>query len=159
VIDVRLGQTLDTKTNHSGERFSATLAAPIVADGVVVVPQGANFFGRIGESKQSGRFKGRAVMDLRLEAFELNGRRYEIATSHVDKVSGRHRKRNILFIGGGAGAGASIGAVAGGPAGALIGAGAGAGAGTIGAVFTGKKNVHIPVETVLHFRLRESVPL
>lgn len=159
VIDVRLGQSLDTKTNRAGERFVTTLATPLVMDGKVVVPRGANFYGRIGESKSSGRLKGRAVMDLRLEAFDLNGRRYQIMTSKVDRVSGRHRKRNLLLIGGGAGAGASVGAIAGGPAGALIGAGAGAGAGTVGAVITGKKNVHIPVETVLHFRLREPVPL
>jgi hypothetical protein len=158
-INVRLGETLDTRTNRAGEKFTATLASPIVIDGKVMVPQGTNFFGRIGASKPSGRFKGRAVMDLRLEAFDLHGKRYAIATSAVDRVSGRHRKRNIVLIGGGAGAGASIGAIAGGPAGALIGAGAGAGAGSVGAFITGKKNVHIPVETLLHFRLRESVPL
>jgi hypothetical protein len=49
--------------------------------------------------------------------------------------------------------------LAGGPAGALIGAGAGAGAGTIGAVFTGKKNVSLPVETRLSFELRRPVQL
>lgn len=159
VLRVRLAQSLDTKTNHAGERFRATLDAPIIVDNKVVIPKGANFSGRIDESKNSGRFKGRAMMNLSLDSFEVNGKIYQITTSHVDRVSGRHRKRNLIAIGGGAGAGAGIGALAGGPAGALIGAGAGAGAGTIGAVITGKKNVHIPVETVLSFRLREPVPL
>lgn len=159
VLRVRLAQTLDTKTSHAGQRFKATLDSPIVVDNQVVIPKGANFSGRIDESRESGRLKGRAIMNLSLDSFEMNGKIYRITTSHVDRVSARHRKRNIIAIAGGAGAGAGIGALAGGPAGALIGAGAGAGAGTIGAVITGKKDVHIPVETVLTFRLQEPVPL
>ncbi|HLH00667.1 MAG TPA: hypothetical protein VKX49_30455 [Bryobacteraceae bacterium] len=75
------------------------------------------------------------------------------------RASGGHKKRNWSLIGGGSGLGAALGAIAGGPSGALIGAGAGAGAGTAGAVFTGKKNVRLPVETPLAFTLREPVTL
>jgi hypothetical protein len=159
IIRVRLGESLDTRTNRVGEPFTATLDAPIVVDSNVVIPRGANFTGRIDASKASGRLKGRAIMGLRLDSFELNGNKYQIATRDIDRVSGRHRRRNIVLIGGGAGTGATIGAVAGGPAGAAIGAGAGAGAGTIAAVVTGKKNVHIAVETVLSFKLRDPVEL
>jgi len=159
VLRVRLAQSLDTNKNRAGDRFKATLDAAVVVDNKVVIPKGANFSGVVDESKNSGRLKGRAVMNLSLDSFEMNGKVYKITTSHVDRVSGRHKKRNIIAIGGGAGAGAGIGALAGGPAGALIGAGAGAGAGTIGAVITGKKSVQIPVESVLSFRLREPVPL
>jgi hypothetical protein len=113
----------------------------------------------VDTSKASGRLKGRAAMTLELDSFELNGRKYQISTSHASRVSGNHKRRNIVAIGGGAGAGAGIGALAGGPAGALIGAGAGAGAGTLGAVFTGKKQVSIPVETRLSFELRRPVQL
>jgi hypothetical protein len=111
------------------------------------------------ESKASGRFKGRALMSLSLDSFELNGRRHEIRTTHVGRESGGHKKRNWVVIGGGSGLGSAIGAIAGGPAGALIGAGAGAGAGTVGAAFTGKKNVRLPVETPLAFSLRAPVTL
>jgi hypothetical protein len=159
VIRVRLAQSLDTRSNRAGDRFAATLDTPIVVDSAIVIPRGANFTGRIDASKASGRFKGRAVLGLRLDSFELNGNKYQIATSDVDRVSGRHRRRNIVLIGGGAATGAGIGALAGGPAGAAIGAGAGAGAGTIAAVITGKKNVHIAVETVLSFQLRDALEL
>jgi hypothetical protein len=159
LFQVRLAETLDTKRNRTGDRFKATLDAPIAADGREIIPRGANFSGRVDTSKASGRLKGRAVLTLELDAFELNGRKYQISTSHAARVSGAHTKRNVVAIGGGAGAGAGIGALAGGPAGALIGAGAGAGAGTLGAVFTGKKQVSIPVETRLSFELRHPVQL
>jgi hypothetical protein len=160
LFEVRLAESLNTKRNRTGDRFRATLDTPIVTEnGAEIIPRGANFSGRVDTSKASGRLKGRAVMTLELDSFELNGRNYRISTSHAARVSGGHKKRNIIAIGGGAGAGAGIGALAGGPAGALIGAGAGAGAGTLGAVFTGKKQVSIPVETRLGFELRGPVQL
>jgi len=80
-----------------------------------------------------------------------------VQTALVSRVTTGHKKRNLALIGGGTGLGASIGAIAGGGMGALIGAGAGAGAGTIGEAFTGKKQVRIPVESLLAFRLNRSV--
>jgi hypothetical protein len=159
LFQVRLAETLDTKRNRTGDRFHATLDAPITENGMEIIPRGATFSGRVDTSQSSGRLKGRAAMTLELDSFELNGRKYQISTSHTSRVSGNHKRRNLVAIGGGAGAGAGIGALAGGPAGALIGAGAGAGAGTLGAVFTGKKQVSIPVETRLSFELRRPVQL
>ena len=159
LFQVRLAETLDTKRNRTGDRFRATLDSPITENGTEIIPRGANFSGRVDTSQASGRLKGRAAMTLELDSFELNGRKYQISTSHTSRVSGSHKRRNLIAIGGGAGAGAGIGALAGGPAGALIGAGAGAGAGTLGAVFTGKKQVSIPVETRLSFELRRPVQL
>ena len=159
ILDVRLEQTLDTKRNRAGDRFTATLTRPIVLDGQTVIPSGTPCTGHLTESKPSGRFKGRAVMSLSLDSVQLKGRRQEIRTMHVARESKGHKKRNWAFIGGGSGVGTAIGALAGGPAGALIGAGAGAGAGTAGAAITGKKNVQLPVETPLAFSLRAPVML
>jgi outer membrane lipoprotein SlyB len=96
-------------------------------------------------------------MGLSLDSFDLNGKSYKIQTAHVARAGSAHKKRNFGFIGGGTGLGAALGAIAGGPQGALIGAGAGAAAGTAGAALTGKKNVHIPAETLLNFSLTSPV--
>src|SRR5262249_40448978 len=92
VLRVRLAQSLDTKKNRAGDRFKATLDAAVVVDNKVVIPKGANFSGIVDEAKNSGRLKGRAVMNLSLDSFEMNGKVYKITTSHVDRVSGRHKK-------------------------------------------------------------------
>jgi hypothetical protein len=156
-LRVRLLQTLDTKRNHAGDGFRATLDAPIVLDGRVVVPKGTAFHGRVTEAKASGRLKGRAVIGLTLVSFQLHGATYPIATVARVRAGNSHKKRNVAWIGGGSGAGAAAGGIAGGGPGALIGAGAGAAAGATTAFITGRKNLKLPVETPLTFALRTGV--
>ena len=158
-LHVRIDSAVDTRANQAGDTFSATLSQPIQVDGSVILPEGTIFAGHVTTAAASGRMKGRAVIGLRLDSFELNGRSYPVRTSSVDRVSAAHKKRNALLIGGGAGLGAAIGAIAGGGKGALIGAGAGAGAGTAGAAATGKREVGIAAETPLRFTLRAPVEL
>jgi hypothetical protein len=68
-------------------------------------------------------------------------------------------KRTAIGAGGGGAAGAIIGAIAGGGKGAAIGAAAGAGAGTAGAVFTGKRDITLPAETKLNFKLAQPLAI
>jgi hypothetical protein len=159
VVHVRLLDTLDTKRNRAGDRFTATLDEPLVSGDRVIVPKGTPFRGHVVQARQSGRFKGRAAMALSLDSFDLDGATYPLDTNRSARASAGHKKRNWLWIGGGSGGGAAIGAIAGGGAGALIGAGAGAAAGTAGAAITGKRHVTIPVETRLAFTLRSPVDL
>ena len=157
VFHLALDETLDTKRNRAGDPFSATLTRPILVNGAIIVPAGTPFRGHLFESKPSGRFKGRAVMGLSLDSFELGGRKYRIQTSDVARESRNHKTRNAALIGGGSGAGALIGGVAAGPVGLLVGAGTGGFFGTVGEAITGKKNLHLPVETPLAFTLRAGV--
>lgn len=98
-------------------------------------------------------------MSLSLDSFDLNGRRFDIRVNQVSRESGKHKKRNLVLIGGGWGFGTALGAIAGGPAGALIGAGAGGAAGLAGAAITGRKNIRLPVETTLAFSQRAPVSI
>ena len=156
-LHVRLDQDLSTRSDRAGERFTATLAEPVLVAERTIIPQGTEFRGHVTASDRSGRLKGRAVLGVTLDSFDLKGKSYQIDTSADSRSTSGHKKRNGLLIGGGAGLGAALGAVAGGGAGALIGAGAGAAAGTAGAAATGRKNVGFPAETLLTFSLRSPV--
>ena len=157
VIRVFLGQAVSSKTSQAGERFSASLAEPIVVGNDVVVPKGTNASGKVTEAHPAGRFKGAASLALVLDTLEIHGKPVVISTSAFSQVSTGKGKRTAGMIGGGAAAGAVIGALAGGGKGAAIGAAAGAGAGTAGAGLTGNRDITLPVETSVSFKLSEPV--
>ncbi len=159
MLHVRLNEALGTATSRPGERFDATLTEPLLANGVTVAPRGTQVSGLVREAMPSGRLKGRAVLMLALESIEMNGRRIPIQTRAFTETSGRHRKRNSWWLGGGAGTGALIGGLAGGGAGLAIGAGSGAAVGLTGALLTGRKQVRLPAEAVVGFRLEQPVTI
>ena len=94
---------------------------------------------------------------MRLDSLTVNGRSYEVSTSAFTKVVKGKGKRTAVLAGGGGGLGALIGGLAGGGKGALIGGLAGAGAGTAGAAYTGNKDLEIPAESRVTFRLARSI--
>ena len=49
------------------------------------------------------------VIGLTLDSFHLHGREVRIRTSSVERVGAAHKKRNLGFIGGGAGLGEFLG--------------------------------------------------
>jgi hypothetical protein len=156
-IHVTLDQTLSSDHNQTGDQFQATVAEPVVVAGKTAIPEGAAVTGRVVDAHESGRLHGRARLYLTLETMQVNGKSYDVQTANSGRVGGAHKKRNIALIAGGGGGGALIGALAGGGKGALIGGPIGAGAGTAAAYFTGKKDIHLPAETHLTFRLAEPV--
>ena len=152
-IEVVLDQSLSSKTSSEGQGFSATVVDPIVVDGQEVISKGAHARGVVTSAKAAGRFKGASELGLALRTIEVNGQRYEIRASTPELSKKGKGKRTGAMVGGGAGGGALIGGLAGGGKGALIGGLIGAGAGTGGAAFTGNRDVELPAETGLTFRL------
>ena len=158
-ISVRTIDAIDSTKNHVGDRFQATLQEPIVVNDAVVVPKGSDVYGRLAESKQSGKFSGRSELKLELTGIVVNGMSIPIVTGEYE-LTGKSRgestaKRTI----GGAAVGSIIGAIAGGGKGAAIGAGAGAGAGAASEIITKGDQVKIPSETLLDFALAQDLSI
>ena len=158
-IRVTIDQDVSSKDSNEGDPVSASLAAPIVVDGSVVIPQGAKVSGKVTEAKSAGRFKGNAELAITLTSINVNGKRYAIQTSTFTDASKGRGKRTAEGAAIGAGAGALIGALAGHGKGAAIGAGAGGGAGVAGAALTGDRDVTIAAETKVDFRLSRNIEI
>jgi len=158
-IVIRLGETITSKKNNSGDAFSGTVAQPVTVNGQTVIPQGASAAGTVADAKALGRFKGGAVLRVVLNSVTVNGKTYNVETAAVGHSLQGKGKRSAVAIGGGAGLGALIGGIAGGGKGAAIGAAAGAGAGTAGAAFTGNKDIVLPAESAISFKLLQPVEI
>ncbi len=155
-IETRLLDTLSTKSNRVGDRFTASIERPVMVDGIEVIPRDATAEGVVTAVKKSGRIKGQSYISLRLETIELkNGARLDVSTNAVSRLGKSNRNRNLALLGGGAGIGAAIGAIAGGGKGLAIGGPVGFGAGLATKALMRGHEVTIPAETLLHFRLSE----
>ena len=140
----------------TGDAFSAILEEPVTVSGWVVAPQGAKVDGRIVDSDDGGRLKGKANLSIELTTLTTgDGQRIDIVTSPVSSEAASNKKGDAVKVGVGAGAGAAIGGIAGGGTGALVGGLIGAGA---GAVMKGAA-AEIPAETLVGFELRSPVTI
>jgi hypothetical protein len=156
---VRLNQTIDVKHAVAGERFTGTVADPVVVGNAVAVPEGSTATGEVLMAHRRGLFKGKSMMALTLTRLDVNGTRYNIDTESLSRSKKGKGRRSAAFIGGGAGMGMLIGGVATGGVGLLIGGLAGGGAGALGAAFTGNRDLAIPAESVVGFRLQDELTL
>lgn len=149
-VRVSISQTLSAKQNNVGDSFSGVLSEPLTTrGGGSVFKRGTRVTGAVVAAKGQGRFKGAG--DLGIELTSIAG--IPVHTSTYEQVQKGKGKRTAVLAGGGTGLGAIIGGIAGGGKGALIGGLAGAGAGTAGSAFTGNKDVVIPAESLITFRL------
>jgi hypothetical protein len=158
-LTVVLDEPLGSKTSSTGQNFSATVSAPVEVDGRTAIPKGAHVTGVVREAKSAGRFKGGAVLSVALESVSVGGATYDLHTTDRTQTSTGKGKRTAGMVGGGGAAGALIGGLAGGGKGAAIGAVVGAGGGAAGAGLTGNREIVLPAETHLTFKLQDPVEI
>ncbi len=151
--------SVDSGKQKAGFRFTASLETNLQVNNVVVAPRGTLVYGQLANAESAGRMSGGANLTLELTDIVINGTAYPLLTTDYEVRSEGQGKKTAGKIVGGAGLGALIGGLAGGGKGAAIGLGAGAAAGT-GVAAAGKgKQVQVPSESLLEFRLEQPASL
>jgi len=159
-LAIRINQHISVKTSRAGDHFDGEFVQPVLADNDrVIIPKGTPVGGIVAASHRRGHFKGASILELRLTSLTLNGMRYPLATSDLTRTKKGKGKRSAAFIGGGSGLGMLIGGVATGGTGLLIGGLAGAGAGTALGGLTGNRDIEIPAESIVKFKLANTLTL
>lgn len=152
-LSVRLNQGLSTKRNLPGDSFTASLAQPLVAEGIVLARRGQMVSGRVVEVQRAGRVKGTSRLGIELTEISLiDGQQLAVRTQLVETRAGSSNGRDTAAVAGTTATGAAIGAAAAGASGAGLGAIAGAGASIIGVLATRGRDTEIFPEESLAFR-------
>jgi hypothetical protein len=157
-LTIRINEHISVKTSHAGGHFSGEVVDPVVGDGDrVVIPKGAPVSGVVVASHRRGHFKGSSILELRLTYITLNGSRYALDTSDLTQTKKGKGKRSAAMIGGGAGLGMLVGGVATGGVGLLVGGLVGGGGGTLLSGLTGNRDIEIPAESIVRFKLADNL--
>jgi hypothetical protein len=157
-LTIRINQHISVKTSRVGDHFDGEVAQPVVGDNnSVVIPKGAPVSGVVVASHRRGHFKGSSILELRLTYLTLNGSRYALDTADLRRTKKGKGKRSAAFIGGGTGLGMLVGGVATGGVGLLVGGLVGAGAGTAVGGLTGNRDIEIPAESIVRFKLADNL--
>jgi hypothetical protein len=155
-IPVRLIDAVSTETNKAGDTFLASLAEPMIIDGVVLFAKDTSVQGQIVNLEQPGRVHGVASISLQLTEIQAkNGSPVPLRTEPLSETAKSQKKKDAAIIGAGAGIGTAIGAIAGGKKGALLGGIAGGGGGTGYVLATKGQQLKYPSETLMTFKLAE----
>jgi hypothetical protein len=155
--------TLDTPLSSESaqpeQTVRATVAKPVIVNGMVAIPDGAIVTGTVVSAQRSGRVKGVASLALRFNEVTVETTPYKINTARISRVAEATKGEDAKKIAIGAGVGTAIGAIAGGKKGAAIGAGIGGGAGTGAVLATRGREVEIPAGATLRTKTQEPVTI
>ena len=102
VISVRVGETISTQKNQTGDTFLATLSQPLVADGYVIAEKGARAEGRIVDAERAGRVKGVSHLTVELTKITTSdGQHIRVKTSPFNKEGATSTGTDAAKVGGG----------------------------------------------------------
>ena len=159
---VRTLETIDSGNAGADQTFSATVEQDVPnASGAVIIPERASAQLMIRQTSAGGATASpELILDIR--SITIEGRQYLVSTEDMPLESGTglgRNRRTAAMVGTGAALGTIIGAIAGGGSGAVIGGVAGAAGGAGAQVLTRGRDVRVPTNTLLRFRLDKVVRL
>jgi hypothetical protein len=159
-VTVRIGQPLSSDRNQPGDTFVASLAQPVVVDGIVVAQRNQMVYGRVAEAEHSHADQP-SRLALELTNMTLaDGTQVPIRSQLVGRQGGTTPTgQQVGTVATTTAVGAMIGAVAGWGTGAAIGAGVGAAAGITGVLMTRNHATVVYPETALTFAISAPVPI
>jgi hypothetical protein len=155
LVNLRMVDSVDSKTDHVGQTFKASLDSPVIVDGVTVFPKGGDAFVKLTKVESAGNLSGKSELQLELERVFIGSKSYTVTSNSYESVGDSQGKKAVKQTGIGAGIGAVIGAIAGGKKGAAIGAGVGGGAGAATTAIQKGEQVRVESESKLTFRLEQ----
>jgi hypothetical protein len=174
-LEVRLMNTLSTRTNQEGDPFTGRIVEPFFARGEEAIPVGSTVEGRVTYVKDPGHVTGKAEMRLLAESIITpQNVKYTIVAALEDahgaggatvkdkegtiQGAGKDKKAAAKEAGIATGIGAGVGGIAAGGKGSLYGAGVGLLASTIHSIAKRGRDVTLPQGTELTFVIsRDSV--
>jgi hypothetical protein len=143
---LELNEHLSTRLNSEGDRFTATVAAPLFISDRLAIPKGSLVSGTVGRIQRPGRFRGKAVMNLVFQSIRVPGcgelplvatlvrinsdGKAEVKSEGTVQGAGS-TGRDVGRVATPTASGAGIGGLAGGGTGAAVGAGVGAAVGLV----------------------------
>ena len=161
-IMVRTNEAIDSKSAKENQAFSAQVDQDVMGDSSnVVVPKGSPVE-LVIRQVSSGGMTGSPEMALDVQSITVGRQRYLVSTADLQRKSETGigaNKRTAEAVGGGAALGAIVGAVVGKGKGAAIGAAVGAAGGAGTQILIKGKEVQVPAETVLNFKLDKPISL
>ena len=156
-VTVRTIGPIESGRSRRGQKFSVSVDTPVMVAGTVVVPHGADAQLEVVDAADSGHFKGRARLELRLVGLSVRGRLQTVQTDSFFREGTLRAETGAAVVGGAAAVGGAIGGIFHKKKGAAAGAAGGAGAGA-GVEESTRGEGTIPAETRLEFHLRAAVP-
>ena len=172
-IHCRLTETISTKLNYQGDRFTASVTEPLQIDGHDVIPVGSALEGKISRLQRPGRIKGVGEMRLALDKITFpDGHSYTVNAVLLNpygaegtRVVGQEgnvrgpgsRLRDLEEVGVGMGGGGFLGTLIGGFHGAVIGGAIGGGAALVDTFRRRGRELTIPAGTQLNYQLTRAL--
>ena len=159
-IVIRTDDSIRSGQESSGQLYPATIEGDVYgSSGSVAIPAGTRAKLVVSNVRSGGAVHSPELV-LDFYSVDVHGEQHRVDSSSVTESNRRGlgaNRRTAEFTGGGAGIGALMGAVFGGGKGAGIGALAGAGGGALTQLFTRGKEISVPAETAMTFRLERTL--